>query len=231
MPEIPCKQRSEAWHRARLGVFTASNADRVLRFNRRANQLELKHDTDTYWNYLYKLVTEKITGELVEEKPSLSELPWIKRGIEKEDEARAAFAAKHSIPIKQVGFFTTNDGRLGCSPDGMSEDNKQLLEIKVPAPWTFLQYKRGRIGPNASNDPYEMQVAMQLLVTGSEVAHFFVWHEYWPPYYAKKTRDSNYIARIAPLLDQFAEKVTSEYDQCIKLGCLPPQTFDDTTPF
>lgn len=231
MPEIICKQRSEAWHRVRLGVFTASHADKVVRYNKRANKLELRDDTDAYWNYLYKLVAEKITGNPIEEKPSLSELPWIKRGIEKEDEARNAFIAKQGLMIKQVGFFTTADGRLGCSPDGMSLDNKQLIEIKVPAPWTFLQYKRRHIGPEAKNDPYEMQIAMQLIVTGAEAAHFFMWHEYWPHYYAKKTRDSNYIALIAPLLVQFADHVSSEHEECIKIGCLPPQTFDEAVSF
>jgi hypothetical protein len=36
-----------------------------------------------------------------------------------EEEARNWYAFQHDVEVQQVGFITTDDGRLGCSPDGL----------------------------------------------------------------------------------------------------------------
>ena len=70
-----------------------------------------------------------------------SHLPALKYGREHESDARMAYLAYHldggsHVTVKQSGLLLSEDGHLGCSPDGLvydySTQEQGLLEIKCP---------------------------------------------------------------------------------------------------
>jgi len=60
-------------------------------------------------------------------------------GIDMEPEARACYSFLAGGEVKQVGFCLSDDGRFGCSPDGLVGDDGGL-ELKCPLPKTHIKY-------------------------------------------------------------------------------------------
>ena len=60
----------------------------------------------------------------------------LEQGMIVEEEARPWYALEYDKLVKQVGFITTEDGRFGCSPDGLIEGEECGLEIKSPTAHT-----------------------------------------------------------------------------------------------
>lgn len=54
----------------------------------------------------------------------------MRTGTEQEPIARAAYERKTGNLVEEVGFFTTEDGLFGLSPDGLIDDDG-VLEIKT----------------------------------------------------------------------------------------------------
>lgn len=114
-------QGSQDWANARLGKATASRiADIVAK-------------TKTGWgssraNYLAELLCERLTGQPAEKYENDS-MRW---GVEKEAEARDAYAWRTDSDVTQVGFIDhPTIGMSGASPDG-TVGYTGLLEIKCP---------------------------------------------------------------------------------------------------
>ncbi len=98
----------------------------------------------------------------------------MEQGLILENEARPWFELEYEKKIRQVGFITTDDGRFGCSPDGLIEENgcgiadglindEQCgLEIKSPAAHTHVKYLVNGVLPKE----YAAQVFGSMFVTG-----------------------------------------------------------------
>ena len=144
MRVVRCEQKSPEWRAARAGVITASAADKILT----PSKLEPSRSAGAYMN---RLVFEWLVGAPIED-PGLSK--WTARGTEMEDEARAFFEVEQGKKVDVVGFVTTDDGRVGCSPDGLIGEDEGL-EIKVPSgpvqvgylwhPLTLVAEYRGQV--------------------------------------------------------------------------------------
>ena len=84
-----------------------------------------------------------------------------------ETEARPWYAFTKDVEVSTPGFITTDDGRAGCSPDGLVGD-KGGLEIKCMQPANALRV----LMENTVPKEYVMQIQMSLWVTGREFWHF-----------------------------------------------------------
>ncbi len=121
MPSKPIymymEQRSDEWHAARLGVFTASACGDMMTATKKKT-------------FAYKILAEMLTGEKDKFEKDLSKNQYVLWGIEKEDEARRAYEAATGNKVTAVGFvYRDAEKRVGCSPDGLIGD-KGLQEIK-----------------------------------------------------------------------------------------------------
>jgi len=58
--------------------------------------------------------------------------------MERAPAARGGFASAQHMELELVGFITTDDDNLGCSPDALSEGRREGLEIKCPTPPTHV---------------------------------------------------------------------------------------------
>ena len=93
--------------------------------------------------YKYRLVTETMLNQhLPANSSDAPSLYWLNRGIDMQPRAEKMFERQHNMQIEPVGFVTTDDGKLGCSPDGLivGSDEREAVEIKAPAPWTQMEY-------------------------------------------------------------------------------------------
>jgi YqaJ-like viral recombinase domain len=183
------EQRSAEWHKARLGMPTASSFNKVM----------MGKGTRTRQDYMCRLVMERILGRSLDEGVKTK---WMVHGIDNEDEAVAEFCATSNLQVSHAGFFLDETGRYGCSPDRLIKDRDALLEVKCPAPWTHCRYHV--FGPG---DDYEAQVQGQMLVTECDVVYFFSYFPGLPSYMLETGRDEKYIKRLKTELDNFCDEL------------------------
>jgi hypothetical protein len=207
---IHCKQGSLEWKQARLGLFTASNANQIITPEGKPSRSARKH--------LYRLVYEKLIRESAEKDKSY--LPAVQNGIQREPIARQAFRERFSWQVEETGLWVDNTAnpRFGCSPDGLIPDRHEIVEIKSPEGPT-------QIGYLLDGDPeatYQPQLQMQLLVGGWRACHFFSWHPRLPPYYKLIEPDRDYQKKLVALMGQFLIDVEHETARARTMGNFLP---------
>lgn len=195
---------TEAWWKLRRGRPTASQFDRIVTPSGQPSNQARK--------YIYELVAERLLDETM--KKDQPDSYWIERGSALEAQAIEAFQARSSLTLEKVGFVTSNDGRIGCSPDCLVKGHGQAVEVKCPAPWTQIGYLLDGPGIN-----YRAQVQGQLLVGDEwEAVYFFAWHPQMPSLRVKTLRDKSYQNALAELLDRFCDELDFATEQARKLG-------------
>jgi hypothetical protein len=211
-----CQQRSREWFRLRANKPTASHfSDLVKKFKNGWGST----DTEARTTYKYKLVVGRLTNlppGMGSNSGSDYKGEWVKRGIEREPEAREQFAHDFKVKVTEIGFVTDEAERVGCSPDGLINDGKEILEIKVLAPWNHLQ-----LLCEGHDEKYYPQVQGQLWLTGARRAHFYSWHEYWPAFHVVTERDERFIDFLATAVYHFCDEVDAAEKMCRKMGCVP----------
>lgn len=94
----------------------------------------------------------------------------MQKGCDKEQEARTAFEDEFEL-MRQAVF---SDGTYSCSLDGISLDNKRILEVKVPFKGKNSERWKLALLDNVRPDDF-MQIQHQLMVTGADEATLWVW--------------------------------------------------------
>lgn len=73
--------------------------------------------SDPAKNYAFRLAVERISGEaLMDDR---FETYAMRRGHELEPDARAAHERRYGVVVERCGFIVTDDGKFGCSTDGL----------------------------------------------------------------------------------------------------------------
>jgi hypothetical protein len=203
MKIIDCPQGSTEWYAARIGRPTASQFHKIIT---PAGKVSKQAPA-----YMYRLVAERLLHETMDDY--LGSVQWAERGKALEYDAVAQFEFSHDVSLNPVGFITTNDGRLGCSPDRLIAGKREAVEIKCPAPWNHLQYLLE--GPG---DDYKPQVQGQMLIAELEAVHFYSYHPRCPPAEFVLLRDEPFIGTMASLLQQFLFHLERTYQRAKSLG-------------
>jgi hypothetical protein len=112
-------QGSDEWKALRLGIVTASEMFKII-----SPKGEKSKQAGKYQN---KLIAEIIAGKPIEEFTS----DYMNRGKELEDKARQSYQTLTGQEVTLLGFVTTDDGRIGVSPDGYLPPDGGL-ELKCP---------------------------------------------------------------------------------------------------
>lgn len=147
------RQNSEAWHELRLGIPTSSEFKRIVT---PAGKLSKQSQP-----YMHRLLAEWWFGAQLEDPETQYQSGWMQRGHELEDQAVRAYELLSESETARIGFVTTDDGMIGCSPDrGVGEEG--ILEIKCPSPQVHIGYMLS----GACEEEYRPQLQGQLLVTG-----------------------------------------------------------------
>lgn len=113
------EQGSEAWLAVRKGCITGS------RFKDCRDKLKNGQPSKACIAYALDTARERIGGNA----PAKFQNAAMRTGTEQEPIARAKYEARTGYLVEEVGFFTTEDGLFGLSPDGLIDDDG-VLEIK-----------------------------------------------------------------------------------------------------
>lgn len=114
------EQGSEAWLAVRKGCITGS------RFRDCRDKLKGGQPSKACIAYAMDTARERIGGCA----PAKFQNAAMRTGTEQEPLARMAYESRTGNLVEEVGFFTTEDGLFGLSPDGLIDDDG-VLEIKT----------------------------------------------------------------------------------------------------
>ena len=115
------EQRSEAWFRARAGVLTASN------FKAARSRIKNGDFSSEARKLAARMAIERISGE--PQSDTFVNFA-MRRGVELEPAAVAAYEVHTGHIVSEVGFVTTDCGLYGASPDGFRDNGG--IEVKCP---------------------------------------------------------------------------------------------------
>lgn len=166
MKVVHCKQGSPEWLKARVGIPTASEFGNLVTPSWKIRTGEMPA------SYLASKIAEVWLGGPL---PSFGG-GAAEQGSIREEEAIPWFELSHGVTLDRPGFVTTDDGRLGCSPDAMCGD-KYGLEVKCPMPQTHVKWLLGGKIP----DEHVAQVYGSLYVTGIPEWKFLSYCRGFPP--------------------------------------------------
>ncbi len=210
-----CTQGSVEWTKLHFGIPTASGLNNLLtpEFELRKGELPK--------TYVYKKVAEKLQGRPLIDLSASSFM--LEQGMIVEEEARPWYALEYDKKIKQVGFITTDDGRFGCSPDGLirsddcDSEHFQILdglgydcglEIKSPAAHTHCKYLCMGVLPKE----YVAQVYGSMFATRFKRWIFVSYRRGFPALVLEIYRDEKAMSAIAKAVDSFHE----EFDRAMQ---------------
>lgn len=201
------QQQSLEWMMLHLGLPTASQFDNILtpKFARR--------DGKMVQSYLAKKLAEKWQQSPL---PSFSSAQT-ELGNILETEAIPWYEYEFNTKIDRVGFITTDDGRTGCSPDGLIGD-KSGIEIKCPNADTHVKYLLNGGVP----EEYLHQVHGCLYVTNCEEWKFLSYRRHFPPLLVTVARDDKIIEAIDEALVLFLGMFDRSMEYLIELNGGPP---------
>ena len=201
---IPVTQGSPEWLQARLGIPTASCFEKIVTATGKPST-----QADTY---LYQLLAEWLTGKPHESFTN----EWMDRGTALEPEARAYFEMTEDCEVQQVGFCTTDDGLMGCSPD-MLIGTDGGGEIKCPSGGVHVQY----LMENAIPSKYIPQVQGSMYVTGRKWWKWLSYHPDMPPVIVRVERDAAWHKSFDGIMRGFLAKMAGLRRELIEKGHTP----------
>ncbi len=149
------QQKSADWHVLKLGVLSASNADKIV----------AKRDSEGRQSYMASLISQICSCTLPDELP----FKQLEHGNLYEPAARDALsAALGFVEINELPFMYMDDSmRVGVSPDGVFGNS--IVEIK--APFNGENYiKFAAFGGNKKS--WKWQAQFQLFATQAD-EHIF----------------------------------------------------------
>jgi len=187
-------QNSDDWDRLRLGIPTASEFKKILT---PAGKLSKQAD-----KYMMKLLAEWYFGGPLEDPQTQYQSEWMERGHFLEQQAVDSFELEWNVATIPGGFVTTDDGRVGCSPDRLIGDDG-VLEIKNPSPTNHMKFMVER----SVDDEHYPQVQGQLYICERQYAAVVSHCPAFPDVIIRVPRDEEYIGHLADALLQFNEKL------------------------
>jgi YqaJ-like recombinase protein len=194
------EQGSAEWLRLRLGIPTASRFHLIVDSDcklRRSRSDKAKPSVMTR-GYAFRLAAELLLNEVTE---SIEGVEWMERGKELEPAAVRMYEFEQELETAPVGFLTTDDGRIGATPDRLIVGARPAaLEVKCPAPWTHLEYLIDGFGPD-----YLPQAQGQILVVECDFVDRYSYHPRMPPVLARTWRDDGQQKMLRAALADFLD--------------------------
>lgn len=196
---VEAEQRSEEWFKARLGIPTASDFDKVV----------ATKTTATYKNFVAEKAAERLAGQPYSELSGRSFTSWeMQWGTDNEPVARLQYALASGNEVAETGLWLHDEGIAGASPDGFINGDG-TLEIKCPNTATHIETLRKGSVPSQ----YRWQVQGQLWITGRNWCHFVSFDPRLPEnaqmIVIDVYRDEQMIARLENEVRDFLKEVES----------------------
>jgi putative phage-type endonuclease len=191
------EQRSPEWYAVRCGKVTASRIGDILKTLRNGSWAASRR------NYAAQLVTERLTGKVIEHPYTNEYMEW---GKEQEPLARDLYQELHG-PVSEVGFVPhPSIPASGASPDGLVGDDG-LLEIKCLIKANHIDI----LLTEKIDDKHMYQMLWQMACTGRQWCDFVSYNPELPEHmrlFVKRVhRDEEEINRIEWEVKTFLDEV------------------------
>lgn len=184
------KEPFQKWYLENLNKITESEIIKVRDLTKRQSKAKL------WWKLRATRLTGSMAGKIVKTVknknfaisystsilcPRAIKTPAIKWGNDHESVARRAYEVATGIKVKDIGFCIHKDFNFfGSSPDGITEDEQVILEIKCP--FKIRDEHPSKAAHFTNNVPildrnhdYYAQVQSHMFVTGIKRADFITW--------------------------------------------------------
>jgi hypothetical protein len=208
MKILECKQKSAEWMIARAGVPTASEFDALL-----TPKLEPRKG-QTVETYLARKLSEWWIGGPLPQVGSY----YMEQGTILEDEAIPWYELETGRTVTRIGYITTDDGRVGCSPDGVLMLEGGVygagIEIKCPAIHTHVSWLLDGVLPTE----HAAQVYGSMWVTGLSEWYFLSYHRGLPALRVTVSQDGAILGRIGEALESFLAKLDAGKKRLIEIN-------------
>lgn len=186
------EQGTPEWLALRLGIPTASEFKNLVTPTGKA--------ATAVKSYALTLAAERFIGEPVD---AFTGNAATERGHELEPAARRFYEFSNDVEAVQVGFVTSDDKTVGCSPDSLiGEDG--LLEIKCPLAPKFMECLKyvheGKCPPD-----YFIQVQGQMFVCERKWCDLLFYHPQLPPRHIRVFPDAAIVETLQSQLTKLAE--------------------------
>lgn len=198
------RQGTEDWAVLRLGIPTAS------RFSDIVTPKRLKPSARAN-DYIAELLAEWMTGVPADAANSA----FMDRGTELEPEALGWLEFDRDVTVDRVGFITTDDGKIGCSPDGLIGDDRGV-EVKCLAAKNHIKYLL-----NGPSDEYRLQVQGGLWLAERATWWLVAYNPEIQPAVFEIGRDDEAIDALSIELLAFLERLEEAKQRLRSLGCVP----------
>lgn len=211
MKKIDCIQGKEQWHRERMCRPTASEFKYLV-----TPKWEIRKWTTEMPNtYLAAKLAERWKGEPNEGFYSAA----MEQGSLREKQAIPWYEGIYDAEIERVGFVASDDGRIGCSPDGMFPDGSPL-ELKVPEPKNHTKYLLAGVVP----EEYTVQVQGEILVCEKDHGTFMSWRPDFPKLVVQVSQIDEAKKALREALAAFLAKFDEGWRRLVEMngGELPP---------
>lgn len=202
-------QGSDAWLQARRGCITGS-CFRIAR-----EKLKTGQPSKAALDYARDLARERVGGRA----PSKYQTSAMRAGTEQEPLARRAYELRTGHLVDEVGFFATEDGAFGCSPDGLIDEDG-VLEVKtmVSSDTLFTAVADGDLSA------YRDQCLGYLWLLGRQWVDLVLWVPDLQHLAVHRIeRDEDAIEALEADLLAFA-RLVSEYEARLRAALRPPET-------
>lgn len=191
------QQYSPEWWELRRGLPTASQFHRIMTPTKR-NYASGVTGANTYINELLADLYDPWYGQREDYQTAA-----MRQGHVMEPEARRWYEAAVETRVRHGGFFVTDDGRFGASPDGLVGDNG-VLEVKSPQLKGQIAVLRGGVIP----PQHLVQCHGHLICSGRTWCDYLSYCRGLPHLYVRVTAD-DYTDALRKCLDRFADELAA----------------------
>lgn len=197
------EQGTEEWHKARIGIPTASEFDKIITPG---------GDPSKSWEtYANRILAEEIVGHPIESFKSVHMV----EGNDREAESVAYYEFQRSVTTKTIGFVTDDARTMGCSPD-RTIGTDGLLETKNPLASTQVGY----LIDGKLDKQHWPQLQGCLLITERQWIDIVSYVPEMPELIIRVTRDGPYIEAMLRELRNFNAKLQAKRQKLINGGYL-----------
>jgi YqaJ-like viral recombinase domain len=185
-------QGTQAWSKIRAGIPTASRFSEIV-----TPSGELSKSAP---RYMQELLYERIIGRPVD---GGFQSKYMALGNEYEDRAVAAYEWERGVTTSRIGFVTTDDGRIGCSPDRfIDEEPAGMVEAKAPSGAVHVGYLMAAAG---ASKEYKVQMQGQMWVCGKEWNDIVSYCPGCPDAIFRANRDEAFICKLSQAVYAFSD--------------------------
>ena len=205
-------QNTPEWETLRAGIPTASCFSEIIT----PAKLEL---SKSRYPYLNKLLAEWIQGCPMDEATT----KYMADGHDREDQTVAAYELALDCEVEPCGFFTTDDGTIGASPDRIRRAIRKGIEAKSPQLPQMVGYLLGQ----PLDDKYRIQLYGQTWVCNFEGVDVVAWNPLVPAralvVVETHADDKNEAGKV--YVDAIAKAVTDFRDELMEARILIEQRY------